>query len=105
MYKVIATRGEIVNEYGIGSLVGDLICILGPTATLVLLKCYPQLYTILQIVRDYLESIDWDKQPPLPTLPPEIIQKAVAVAQQQANQRPQKRIKGVCSAPQLSSKL
>ena len=26
-----------------------------------------------QFVRDYLESIDWDKQPPAPSLPPEIV--------------------------------
>lgn len=28
-----------------------------------------------QFVRDYLESVDWDKTPPAPTLPPEIIEK------------------------------
>lgn len=28
-----------------------------------------------QIVRDYLESIGWDKQPPIPELPPEIVKK------------------------------
>lgn len=28
-----------------------------------------------QFIRDYLESIQWDKNPPAPTLPPEIIQK------------------------------
>ncbi len=28
-----------------------------------------------QFIRDYLESIHWDKKPPAPTLPPEIIQK------------------------------
>lgn len=28
-----------------------------------------------QFVRDYLESISWDKQPPVPELPPEIIKK------------------------------
>lgn len=28
-----------------------------------------------QFVRDYLESLDWNKQPPAPSLPPEIIQK------------------------------
>jgi phosphoribosylaminoimidazole-succinocarboxamide synthase len=27
-----------------------------------------------QYVRDYLESINWDKQPPAPTLPPEVAQ-------------------------------
>ena len=26
-----------------------------------------------QFVRDYLETLDWDKTPPAPTLPPEII--------------------------------
>ncbi len=28
-----------------------------------------------QFVRDYLESIGWNKQPPAPALPPEIVQK------------------------------
>jgi len=28
-----------------------------------------------QFVRDYLESLDWDKQPPAPELPPDIIRK------------------------------
>ena len=28
-----------------------------------------------QFVRDYLETIDWDKQPPAPELPEDIIQK------------------------------
>ncbi|OQZ00748.1 MAG: phosphoribosylaminoimidazolesuccinocarboxamide synthase [Candidatus Brocadia sp. UTAMX2] len=28
-----------------------------------------------QFIRDYLESVHWDKKPPAPTLPPEIIQK------------------------------
>jgi phosphoribosylaminoimidazole-succinocarboxamide synthase len=28
-----------------------------------------------QFVRDYLESLDWDKRPPAPRLPPEIIEK------------------------------
>ena len=28
-----------------------------------------------QFVRDYLESIGWDKQPPVPELPPEIVAK------------------------------
>lgn len=28
-----------------------------------------------QFVRDYLESLDWDKQPPAPHLPPEVIHK------------------------------
>ena len=28
-----------------------------------------------QYVRDYLESIRWNKQPPAPTLPPEIVQR------------------------------
>jgi phosphoribosylaminoimidazole-succinocarboxamide synthase len=28
-----------------------------------------------QFVRDYLESLDWDKRPPAPSLPPEIIAK------------------------------
>jgi len=28
-----------------------------------------------QFIRDYLESIRWDKKPPAPTLPPDIIQK------------------------------
>jgi phosphoribosylaminoimidazole-succinocarboxamide synthase len=27
-----------------------------------------------QFVRDYLESLDWDKQPPAPALPPEIVE-------------------------------
>jgi phosphoribosylaminoimidazole-succinocarboxamide synthase len=28
-----------------------------------------------QFVRDYLETLDWNKQPPAPTLPPEIVRK------------------------------
>ena len=28
-----------------------------------------------QFVRDYLETLDWDKTPPAPRLPPEIIEK------------------------------
>lgn len=28
-----------------------------------------------QFVRDYLESLDWDKQPPGPVLPPEVVEK------------------------------
>ncbi|HEX6895597.1 MAG TPA: phosphoribosylaminoimidazolesuccinocarboxamide synthase, partial [Bryobacteraceae bacterium] len=28
-----------------------------------------------QYVRDYLESIQWNKQPPAPALPPEVIQR------------------------------
>jgi phosphoribosylaminoimidazole-succinocarboxamide synthase len=31
-----------------------------------------------QFVRDYLETLDWNKQPPAPTLPLEIIQKTAA---------------------------
>ena len=31
-----------------------------------------------QFVRDYLEALDWDKQPPAPTLPGEIISKTRA---------------------------
>jgi phosphoribosylaminoimidazole-succinocarboxamide synthase len=28
-----------------------------------------------QFVRDYLETLDWDKTPPAPSLPPEVIEK------------------------------
>ena len=28
-----------------------------------------------QFVRDYLETLDWNKQPPAPTLPAEIVRK------------------------------
>jgi len=31
-----------------------------------------------QILRDYLESLDWDKTPPAPTLPEEVIQKILS---------------------------
>ncbi len=31
-----------------------------------------------QFVRDYLESLDWDKRPPGPELPPEIVERTVA---------------------------
>jgi phosphoribosylaminoimidazole-succinocarboxamide synthase len=31
-----------------------------------------------QFVRDYLESIKWNKQPPVPTLPPDVIEKTRA---------------------------
>jgi phosphoribosylaminoimidazole-succinocarboxamide synthase len=26
-----------------------------------------------QFVRDYLETLDWDKSPPAPTLPPDVV--------------------------------
>ncbi|OQW92451.1 MAG: phosphoribosylaminoimidazolesuccinocarboxamide synthase [Beggiatoa sp. IS2] len=39
-----------------------------------------------QFVRDYLENLDWNKQPPAPTLPPEIIEKTAA-KYQEAKQR------------------
>ena len=35
-----------------------------------------------QIVRDYLETLDWDKTPPAPTLPQHIIEKTAAQYQQ-----------------------
>ena len=35
-----------------------------------------------QIVRDYLEMLDWDKTPPAPTLPEDIINKTVAKYQE-----------------------
>lgn len=31
-----------------------------------------------QFVRDYLETLDWDKNPPAPALPPEVVQKTTA---------------------------
>jgi len=31
-----------------------------------------------QYVRDYLETLDWDKTPPAPALPPEIVEKTTA---------------------------
>jgi phosphoribosylaminoimidazole-succinocarboxamide synthase len=31
-----------------------------------------------QFVRDYLESLDWDKRPPAPRLPPEVLEKTAA---------------------------
>ena len=31
-----------------------------------------------QFVRDYLESLTWNKQPPAPELPPEVVQKTSA---------------------------
>jgi phosphoribosylaminoimidazole-succinocarboxamide synthase len=31
-----------------------------------------------QFVRDYLETLDWDKNPPAPTLPPEVVEKTTA---------------------------
>jgi len=31
-----------------------------------------------QFVRDYLETLDWDKTPPGPRLPPEVLQKTAA---------------------------
>ena len=37
-----------------------------------------------QFVRDYLETVDWDKQPPGPTLPPEIIEQTMARYRQAA---------------------
>ena len=35
----------------------------------------PQISFDKQYVRDYLESIDWDKEPPAPGLPDEVILK------------------------------
>ena len=35
----------------------------------------PQLSFDKQFVRDYLESLNWDKTPPAPELPEEIVQK------------------------------
>ncbi len=37
-----------------------------------------------QFVRDYLETVDWDKQPPGPTIPPEIIEQTMARYRQAA---------------------
>jgi len=37
-----------------------------------------------QFVRDYLETLDWDKQPPGPTIPPEIIEQTMARYRQAA---------------------
>ena len=31
-----------------------------------------------QFVRDYLESLDWDKNPPAPALPDEVVEKTAA---------------------------
>jgi phosphoribosylaminoimidazole-succinocarboxamide synthase len=31
-----------------------------------------------QYVRDYLETLDWDKNPPAPALPPEIVERTTA---------------------------
>jgi phosphoribosylaminoimidazole-succinocarboxamide synthase len=31
-----------------------------------------------QFVRDYLESLDWDKNPPAPALPDEVVEKTSA---------------------------
>jgi phosphoribosylaminoimidazole-succinocarboxamide synthase len=31
-----------------------------------------------QFVRDYLETLDWNKQPPAPELPPEIVEATTA---------------------------
>ena len=35
----------------------------------------PQASFDKQFVRDYLETLDWDKTPPAPPLPPEIVAK------------------------------
>jgi phosphoribosylaminoimidazole-succinocarboxamide synthase len=35
-----------------------------------------------QFVRDYLETLDWDKTPPAPTLPPGIIEKTAGKYQE-----------------------
>lgn len=42
----------------------------------------PQVSFDKQFVRDYLESIDWDKNPPAPELPQEIIEKTSAKYQE-----------------------
>ena len=34
-----------------------------------------------QVLRDYLETLDWDKKPPPPTLPPEILEKTAETYQ------------------------
>ncbi len=38
-----------------------------------------------QFIRDYLESIKWNKQPPVPELPPDIVQKTVQLYKQAYN--------------------
>jgi phosphoribosylaminoimidazole-succinocarboxamide synthase len=38
----------------------------------------PQVQFDKQVLRDYLESLDWNKQPPPPKLPQEIINKIIA---------------------------
>jgi len=37
-----------------------------------------------QFVRDYLETLDWDKKPPGPSIPPEIIEQTMARYRQAA---------------------
>ena len=37
-----------------------------------------------QFVRDYLETLDWDKQPPGPSIPPEIVEQTMARYRQAA---------------------
>lgn len=38
---------------------------------------YPQLSFDKQFVRDYLESLDWDKTPPAPELPQDIVERTI----------------------------
>lgn len=38
-----------------------------------------------QFIRDYLESIKWNKQPPVPELPPDIVKKTVELYEQAYN--------------------
>jgi phosphoribosylaminoimidazole-succinocarboxamide synthase len=38
-----------------------------------------------QFVRDYLDGLDWDKKPPAPPLPPEIVERTLAKYQEACN--------------------
>lgn len=83
-----ATRGIIIadTKFEFGFVNGELVLadeVLTPDSSRFWPKALyrpggPQPSYDKQFVRDYLESIHWDKQPPAPQLPPEIIEKTSA---------------------------
>jgi phosphoribosylaminoimidazole-succinocarboxamide synthase len=90
--SVHAARGGIIIadtkfEFGIreGALLLIDECLTPDSSRFWLADCYepgssPVGYD-KQFVRDYLESLDWDKTPPAPNLPPEVIAKTSKIYQ------------------------
>jgi phosphoribosylaminoimidazole-succinocarboxamide synthase len=91
--SVHAARGGIIIadtkfEFGIreGALLLIDECLTPDSSRFWLADCYepgssPVGYD-KQFVRDYLESLDWDKTPPAPNLPPEVIAKTSKIYQE-----------------------